>query len=213
MPWLHTDDLRLAVSRLPERLALWLQETGPRAFAAGGHIRASIAGERMGDVDVFTASREVADSFFREDDAPFETEFARSLPVDGRIVQIIHWRHFETPAELLEHFDFTICQAALWWEAGRWESACTGTFYEDLAARRLVYTQRGNPVRSDVDTGGTLLRLMKYAGKGYHAAPETVAAVAWDAVAKSADVDGLVASLRGIDPAYWPAWAREEVFG
>ena len=118
---LHVDDLRMAVAKLPDPVAEWLRQVGPNAFVAGGHIRSCVTGDRLGDVDIFVRDSGVMAGFFDQvEGQPFVTDFAKSLPVGGRIVQVICWRYFDTPADLLAHFDFTVCQAALWWHGDGW---------------------------------------------------------------------------------------------
>ena len=52
-------------------------------------------------------------------------------------------------------------------------SLCSGTFYQDLAAKRLRYTR---PARNE-DAGGSLLRVLKYYQKGYRIPLESFAGV------------------------------------
>ena len=95
--------------------------------------------------------------------------------------------------EVVDSFDFTVCQAGLVYiptpiqisspdnelfqmfgGTGSWLGICSDTFYEDLCAKRLVYTK---PERLE-DAGGSMLRLLKYTARGYRATLDSVAAVA-----------------------------------
>ena len=207
---LREEDVLRAAARLPEKLGASLMDLGSRvgvrAFVAGGHVRAAITGERTRDVDVFVRDRETADELIETlGGGAHETEFALSVSVGGRPVQVIHRWTFESPAAVIRHFDFSVCQGAIWYDGSAWRGACSEDFYPDLAARRLRF-QQADAIREPVEAGGTLLRLMKYAGRGYSASPETVAAVAFEAVTRTDDFAALVDALRGVDPLLWPAW-------
>lgn len=92
-------------------------------------------------------------------------------------VQFITRWLFTDAEKLIQSFDFTVCQAAIWAEDRSVEafgeepksktifrSAISEDFYHDLAARRLVYT---HPLR-DEDAGGSMLRVIKFIRKGYN---------------------------------------------
>ena len=56
---------------------------------------------------------------------------------------------------------------------GVWRSLVADTFYEDLAAKRLVYC---SPQRNE-DAGGSLLRVIRFVARGYVVPPSSLAAV------------------------------------
>jgi len=85
---------------------------------------------------------------------------------------ITRWTFADGPS-LVNSFDFTIVQAAVWWGKNGWESTTGAGFYADLAARRLVYT---HPVRVE-EAGGSLLRVLKYVKKGYNIQPGSLGGV------------------------------------
>jgi hypothetical protein len=90
-------------------------------------------------------------------------------------VQFIHRWTYATPEALLESFDFTIACAAFWFDKklSLWKSLCDDSFYEDLAAKRLVYT---SPDRHE-EAGGSLLRAFKFANRGFRLPIPSLAAV------------------------------------
>ena len=133
----------------------------------------------------------------------------------GRLAVQYIFRWLYTDAEsLVESFDFTIVQAAVWWDnnpqgtGGQcWKSLCSDRFYEDVAAKRLVYTR---PDREE-DAGGSLLRVRKYLRRGYGILIEDYAAVimrVFQAVEKKRSVmdtdedieKRLLGELREVDP-------------
>lgn len=62
---------------------------------------------------------------------------------------------------MLTHFDFTISKCVISYQVPKgWVGVCDPDLYADLAARRLCYTGSDSP-------GGSLLRAMKYIGRGY----------------------------------------------
>lgn len=100
----------------------------------------------------------------------------------GLFVQFIHRWTFDKPENVVPSFDFTIAQAAIWYGRVRvpsthapqmnyvdenfkecWTSLCSDRFYQDLAAKRLTYTQ---PIRNE-DAGGSILRVLKFYQRGY----------------------------------------------
>lgn len=112
-----------------------------------------------------------------------ETDNALTLRCFHPVLQIIHRWTFAAGPEVIQSFDFTICSACFWYgcvnNAGEkesdpaWQSACLGSFYPDLAAKRLVYR---NPVREE-EPGGSMLRVLKYYQKGYRIPLDSLANV------------------------------------
>jgi len=94
------------------------------------------------------------------------------------------------PSDVVESFDFTVCQAAIWYDKkeAAWKSVISAGFYPDLAARRLVYTF---PKREE-EAGGSMLRVRKFLQRGYSIQAPSLAgvitriamAVRWDEIAR-----------------------------
>ena len=183
MQELSWDDVPWAVRRLPKPVRDLLQRHGRKVFLAGGYLRAVIANERVADVDLFAPSKDYAEACAKELANPegrrprrlIETDNAYTVILKPFPAQFIHRWTFTDPAAALESFDFTIAQAALWWdaEALRWAGACSDRFYQDLAAKRLVYT---SPNRNE-EAGGSMLRVLKFYQRGYRIPLDSLGAV------------------------------------
>lgn len=178
MNTLTPRDLPLVVSRLPKDLLDILKNSG--LIVAGGFIRETIAGGQVNDIDVFGADVETLRmaanklAFGRKDSRKFESPNAITILSTPRLpVQFIKRWVFPDPQACVASFDFTVCQAAVWWRSGGWHSAVHSDFYPDLAARRLVYTF---PVR-DEEPGGSMLRMRKFLQRGYGIQAEAMAGV------------------------------------
>lgn len=211
MTKLTDEDLRHVVGRLPNDVRNML-ELNPQLFLAGGYIRAIVAGEEPKDIDLFGQSVEVlkaeATKLHKErmeKNASTRLLFTKNAinVLDGvrlPVQYITRWTYTDA-VSLLQSFDFTVCQAVIWHNQGRWDSACSDRFYSDLAARRLVYT---SPVREEA-AGGSLMRAIKYIKRGYRIQPPSLAAVVvhlTDAV-RDPGVDRVVVVtglLREVDP-------------
>ena len=186
---LNKFDLLWCVRRLPPKLRDIMKREGVKMCVAGGYVRSCVANEPISDVDIFgpgktwlrgVASELISDRKLVETDNAF-TVLGHKYPL-----QLIHRWTFEHPTAVIPSFDFTIAAGAFWFEhdkdgakdndgklVGRWQSACHQTFYEDLANKRLVYT---NPVRNE-DAGGSMLRVLKFYQRGYRIPLDSLGAV------------------------------------
>lgn len=170
MAELLPTDLHLILSRLPKDLHPFFVENQRQLFLAGGFVRAVIAGERPNDIDLFGSSEQLVsgiakDIALKRKGRMFKTKNAFTILAPPRVpVQLIHRWTFVGPVDLVESFDFTIAQVAIWWEGDQWHSFCSDRFYADLAARRLYYTA---PIRVE-EVGGSLLRMKKFLAAGYN---------------------------------------------
>jgi hypothetical protein len=168
---LTANDLGFAVRRLPTDIRTLLKEFEGRLFVAGGFIRACVANESPSDIDIWGIDKptlEAAASLLAErrgeNTRLHKTKNAITVISLGRItIQFILRWTFTEPQRLVESFDFTVCQAVIWRDRGKYHSAISTAFYVDLSARRLVYT---HPVR-DEEAGGSLMRALKYVKRGY----------------------------------------------
>lgn len=207
-----TEDIQRVVSRLPPQVRKAVEKRGYGTFVAGGFVRAVIAGERPSDIDIFVASATEAQMLRDElvgDGSCFESDFAYSMWVQGQKVQVIHKWTFQSHGQLLSAFDFSVARAVVWCETeGVWNGEVSHRFYSDLAARRLQY-MLGTAHREGIESGGTLLRMVKYLRRGYSISPENLTTVVLHAVVNGDPVDDdaytqLVGMLREVDPADWP---------
>lgn len=169
-------DLAWILRRCPKAVLELLKKHPATLFAAGGFIRSCIASEEVNDIDLFSPSKDLARAFaeeLKEPDAKLhETDNAYTVKVGKLPVQFIHRWSFENAESLIASFDFTIAGAAFWWEDG-WKSLCLPAFYQDLAAKRLIYL---SPSRNE-DAGGSLLRVLKFYQKGYRIPLDSLGAV------------------------------------
>lgn len=176
---LTNTDLNFVVRRIPKDIRDLL--TSNRLFIAGGFIREVIAGNDPKDIDLFGSSKDflgaVAQTLAAGRDVhPHTTDNAITILCPPRLpVQFITRWCFSEPTPLVESFDFTVCQAVIWWDGAsqRWESMASESFYPDLAARRLVYTF---PKR-DEEAGGSMLRARKFLQRGYSIQADALAGV------------------------------------
>lgn len=180
MQKLSSTDLNFILRRIPKDVRDLVKKA--QLFIAGGVIRSVIAGEKINDIDIFGQSKELltlsaenialyrAAKVHRTDNAITVVSGAGRIPLQF----ITKWLYLPADAErLLAEFDFTICQAVIWWEGNGWTSAISDRFYQDLAARRLVYTY---PDREEA-AGGSLLRFRKFLGRGYNIQVDSLAGV------------------------------------
>lgn len=136
-------------------------------FLAGGFIRSVIAQEQVNDVDLFITSVDQAHPLALElsqNDPRKIHKTENAFTIKEKLpVQIIFRWVFDNPQQCMESFDFTIAKTAVFWDGLGWQGICSDTFYEDLAAKRLIYT---SPIRNE-DAGGSMLRLLKFYQRGY----------------------------------------------
>lgn len=174
MRQLLTTDLDWCVRRLPGDLRGQMMAPDSRLILAGGYIRSTIAGEEVSDIDLFAPTRTVLERAIESLESGrsraghkvriVRTKNAQTLLTMGQMpVQAIHRWLFDRAEDCIASFDFTVSAAAIWHEAGMWHSACHDRFYADLAGKRLHYT---SPSREE-EAGGSMLRAMKFARRGY----------------------------------------------
>lgn len=212
MATLNTHDVSWCVRRLPDDVARLMKKQGPAIFLAGGYIRSVIAREDVNDIDLFSptvdAARANANAIHEGRAGSKFVETGNAFTVTGKLpVQFIHRWTFEHPQPVIASFDFTIAGAVIWFENGAWCSLADDRFYEDLAAKRLVYSA---PERHE-DAGGSLLRVLKFYQRGYRIPLDSLSAVITRLVSgldRGATDDVLAASilvkLREVDPAIDP---------
>jgi len=149
-------------------------------FLGGGFIREAISRGRINDIDLFGRSKDfLSTCAYRLKDSRgggrlHETENAITLFNGTRMpVQFITRWTYQEPQKVAESFDFTVCQAVIWYGNGGWDSYTHQNFYPDLAAKRLVYTF---PIRHE-EPGGSMLRVRKFLQRGYNIQVNSLAGV------------------------------------
>ena len=180
---LTETDLNFIVPRIPRDVRRMMRKLP--LYAGGGFIREIIAGNKANDIDLFGPSAEQLRSWAfelagrRSQDGKgsvkvHETDNAFSVFTPPQIpVQFISRWLFEGPEAVISSFDFTVCQAVIWFTGEKWESLCSNGFYEDLAAKRLVYTF---PTREEA-AAGSMMRVRKFLGRGYNIQANSLAGV------------------------------------
>lgn len=172
------EDLYWCVQRLPKDVKALLKDRGNQLFIAGGFIRACIANEKPSDIDIFSQDKVSAELFATVLKGKLyqflETDNAFTVYGKGRLsVQFIHKWTFEKPSDVIPSFDFTIAKAVIWCDGKKWHSLCDERFYQDLAAKRLIYC---SPTRIE-EAGGSILRVLKFYQRGYRIPLESLGAV------------------------------------
>ena len=182
---LSPHDLAWALRLMPRPVRDAMRKYGRKMVCAGGFVRAAIAREPVSDIDFFAPSKDVADVLAKalcpKDRKVITTDNAFTVVGHRHSLQFIHRWVFERPEDVIASFDFTVARAAFWWQdeiapapvQSHWESLCDDRYYEDLAAKRLVYC---SPVRNE-DAGGSMLRVLKFYQKGYRIPLDSLGAV------------------------------------
>lgn len=213
---LTTAHVSACADTFPTPLVAALRSFGDRAVVAGGLVRAIVAGEKVSDIDVWVSSKDdafgVVASIQRHYECSFDPlevrqalevhESANSLTIRGLgvPVQVIHRWTYSSVLNLLNSFDYTIAQGAVWWDRDNnaWASLCSTLFYEDVEQKVLHYLE---PVREEA-RAGSLMRLFKFYKRGYSVSLETLAAVMARAVhGPSADAQDAADILKGLKEA------------
>lgn len=139
------------------------------AWIAGGALRSYLLGERVKDLDIFSADPEKVQAAFSADDsfkAGFQNDLIANFYKDGICYQVIKKYKFSTPKETIDNFDFTIICCAI----GQDGIVADERFYIDNAQRRLVVKSLPKPL-------STVKRGMKYSLRGYNMCPVGLAKI------------------------------------
>lgn len=177
MSELTYGDLNFVLSRCPRDVVALLR-TG-RVYLGGGFIRETVAGNKPNDVDLFGMGKdelkETALNFaLKREGRIHSTDNAVTVLCPPRLpVQFITRWTFSEAAQCSDSFDFTVCQAVVWFDGEHFKSSVHENFYSDLAARRLVYTF---PMREE-EAGGSMLRVRKFLQRGYSIQAQSLAGV------------------------------------
>jgi hypothetical protein len=102
---------------------------------AGGFVRSCIARDRIRDVDYFVANepkaQKMREQYVRWTKTPdsmiYRTETALTIGNPKEVpIQLIYRFQFDTPADILSWFDFTISQGAIWFgHDQKWRGMCS----------------------------------------------------------------------------------------
>lgn len=138
-----------------------LQAT-PRVWIAGGAIRQWFCKESASDIDVFGASEDDIQQFIKSKLAGAkklnDTERLKSFNYQGQLVQIITHRYYSNMSELVDSFDFTLCQFV--WdgvEVFATQGAIISVLRKHLRVHKITKEYAADSLR----------RAFKYQSKGY----------------------------------------------
>lgn len=150
----------------------------PPLILGGGFIRSIAIGQQPKDIDLFANRSEFALTCadeLRGGRKMIVTDNAITLKSDDELpIQIITRWTYGNAADLLKSFDFTCCQAAMWYDSdGTGWMRCTPAFLASIKTRRLCYT---SPVR-DEDASGSFSRALKFLAQGWTIDDYNMAAV------------------------------------
>lgn len=132
-------------------------------WIAGGSMRSFLTGDRVKDIDIFSADPQNTLDAFKADtrfSKSVENEFIAHFYKDNLRYEVIKKYPFESQRQTIENFDFTIICAA-WGPEGL---TVDDRFYVDNAQKRLVVKSLPKPLSS-------MKRALKYAHKGYYLCP------------------------------------------
>lgn len=199
------DDVLWCLRRLPKHLRDYMKDVKPgKVFLAGGFLRACIANETVSDIDLFTPDHDAASAGALSMAARMgrpgfpakihESKYAFTVVSKPYPIQFIHKWVFEKPEDAILSFDYSIAQAAIWFDPAKnaWASCASDRFYPDLAAKRLHYL---SPDRIE-EAGGSMLRLLKFYQKGYRVPLDSLGAII-ARLAKGMDMDRVKAVALG----------------
>jgi len=173
---LSADELRRCVTAFPASVRKALKTH--KCCVAGGFVRDIVVEcDTPKDIDIFTTSKDAAAAIAVDllETAPY----VRLNGTEKRIVetgnaftivsgykepapQVIFRWVFDDMNKVIDAFDFTPSQAAIWWDGEKFVSRCAPTFHNDAMTQTLVFTSP-----KDNDPLGSVLRMMKFYRAGY----------------------------------------------
>lgn len=170
------DIFRRAWERLPDRVQQVLREF-EGSVVAGGYLRSCYLHEPVRDIDIFFKTVEDAIRATHKI-AQFElprgygkytviiTSFANTIMLDdGVVVQCVLRDSPPTVEGLLQTFDFSMAQAAIWWDHVTQEPKgfATPQWFGDVTRKQLRYLA---PKREEAP-GGSLRRCLRFLQQGW----------------------------------------------
>ena len=156
--------------RLPEVVQIILQQDPLNAGVGGGFIRYALGYENvLNDIDIFftnEGSRTIADKILRHagyrKTVSTANAFTYTKENETKIQLVGRW--YYPLDEHIERFDFTICQACIFYTQNKvWGGYAGDTFHEDCRAKELKYTQ---PEREE-EVLSSMRRALRFTARGY----------------------------------------------
>lgn len=185
---LPSDFTDTIVRCLPPEVKEILMDRGHQLIVAGGFCRDVMTGRPAKDIDIFAISepimKDAIDSFgvlhtWARKQTANSVTFEEFFPTDESVpVQFITRVYYPDHIDLIHSFDFSVCQIGVYWQPGdtgysQWVGICSDLFWRDIFSETATYT---DPER-DEDPGASLLRLVRFAGRGYKINEKDIAAV------------------------------------
>lgn len=181
MTTLSKANLNLVINLLPDPVLNLMQKYGDKLVLAGGFIRARIANESPKDIDLFVSSEAEAGALGEElCPGKLKIQTVRSVTITVEFawpVQFVFCKPYANPEALITNFDFTIAQAAIWYDrnSAEWRSLCANSYERDVIKKRLIYTQVSK------DFASSLSRVLRFTKQGYTMPPDEFAGLFVDA--------------------------------
>lgn len=140
------------------------EKTRLQVMIAGGAIRDSLFGEEFSDIDVFGLTKEDLDQFVKQNltqqQGFKQVYFNKNLQTykKGKVKVQIIYREYKSFSDILDEFDFTVCQFGYDGEV----VVCNPQAILDVHHKRIVINHLRNEYVFD-----TVRRVQKYIQKGY----------------------------------------------
>jgi hypothetical protein len=168
-------ELELVCSPIRKIAESMADNISSKMWVAGGALRRTILGQPIighSDFDLFFMKKENAEEcqkqlialgyhVEKENDTNVQLEKAASTQDASKIkIQLIKIKYYQNLDEVLNSFDFTLCQFG--WDLGDDSFVCGDTSLYDIARKRIVVNKITYPVAS-------LRRIIKYTNQGFYA--------------------------------------------
>lgn len=132
-------------------------------IVAGGTITSIFTGKEINDIDMyFKTKQDLSDFLYNEMDCNWviaNTDKAFLFQKDGKKIQAIYFRYFDSAESIFDTFDFTVCMGA--YDFDKEEFVLHKDFLKHNASRILKFNANtAFPIVS-------ALRVQKYVNKGY----------------------------------------------
>ena len=163
-------DLLLQHIKKDDTLVRLMKDNPGGIFISGGFPVCSLIDSPISDIDIFGRDRvslfEAARVYGLYSPRHLMEPTKYTVSVNGKIgrVQFVVKEIYQSAQACIDSFDFSVCQAAIWFENGEWQTTCSPHFYHDIKARRLRFV---NQERVNESPGASLWRAAKYAERGF----------------------------------------------
>ncbi len=168
---LGKEFVQLVVAGLGDELRGLLVEYPAKLYVAGGFVRDRITAMEPNDVDLFALGDFV---LFQAQASLLEKNEAIQISQTENSTTYLCWSDpdnryssvkvqfvktvYGGPEEVIKGFDWSICQAAVWWSGDEWVGIASEEFVSDIATGRMHYNPENihNPASA-------MLRMVRFA--------------------------------------------------